>query len=180
MRSSHPPRAPQLCGVRWAPPTIHLMNDAWVLFDARTGLHVGWYFWLRVLDEVNRSARYGHPFGLVLLDVDAGAKRARVDEAMVQVTACIRGTDLAGRIGETRAGVLLPHQDVAHAEEAAARIVRQLERTAGREVSWSSRLLTYPVEAPEISNLLTLGSTERHGAAPDGNVPVAASDDPRR
>ena len=40
----------------------------WILIDERTGLHVAWYFWLRVLDEVNRSTRYGTPFALLLLE----------------------------------------------------------------------------------------------------------------
>jgi hypothetical protein len=49
------------------------MDESWILIDQETGLHVGWYFWLRVLDEANRSARYGHPFGLVLLEAEARA-----------------------------------------------------------------------------------------------------------
>ena len=44
------------------------MDESWVLIDANSGLHVSWYFWLRVLDEVNRAARYGAPFSLLLLD----------------------------------------------------------------------------------------------------------------
>lgn len=139
------------------------MDESWILIDPGTGLHVGWYFWLRVLDEANRSSRYGHPFGLVLLEAESkpGTSARAVEDAVASVPGAIRATDLAGLLGAGRAGAVLPHQDAASAEAAAGRIVERLEAAAPAGVVWHSRLLCYPGDAAEISNLLTVGWTER-------------------
>src|SRR5438067_7907819 len=71
------------------------MDEQSVLFDARTGLYVRWYFWLRVLDEANRAARYGEPFGLLLLDASGGTERQR-EEAAGAVPGVVRNTDIGG------------------------------------------------------------------------------------
>jgi GGDEF domain-containing protein len=133
------------------------MDDKWVLIDANTGLHVSWYFWLRVLDEVNRSTRYGPPFGLLLLDAQApGSSSSKVlDEACGRVPAAIRGTDLAGLIGRGQVGVLLPHQDDEAAKTARDRILERLARSGPKAIHWVPRLLCYPADAAEISILLT-------------------------
>jgi GGDEF domain-containing protein len=143
------------------------MDDKWVLIDANTGLHVGWYFWLRVLDEVNRSARYGPPFGLLILDAHTppGAPAKLFDEACGRVPAAIRSTDLAGLIGCGQVGVLLPHQEGEAAETARDRILERLANLGPKGISWASRLLCYPADAAEISILLT---GERPGHLSDG------------
>ena len=155
-------------------PTIHLMDERWVLLDSNTGLHVGWYFWLRVLDEANRATRYGIPFGLLLLEVvpeDPKAPDRVLEEAMSLVPAVIRGTDLAGAIGIGRVGIVLPHQDEAALVQAQARIISRLEATRFRGVRWHARMLGHPHDAAEISSLLTHGwsggrhSTPRRRAA---------------
>jgi hypothetical protein len=140
------------------------MDDSWILIDPDSGLHVGWYFWLRVLDEANRSARYGHPFGLVLLEAEVkpGAQQRALAESTSKLPAAIRSTDLGGVLGVGRAGIVLPHQDVPSAEAATARILDRLADTPG--ITWHARLLCYPGDAAEISNLLTLGWTERRNS----------------
>ena len=140
------------------------MDERWVLIDAATGLHVGWYFWLRVLDEANRAARYGVPFGLFLLEVDAATgerlPERTISDAMGLVPSVIRSTDLAGAVGHGRIGVLLPHQDAAALERAGARIVTELESSRLRGVRWHARMLSYPGDAAEISQILTNGWPE--------------------
>ncbi|HZP56607.1 MAG TPA: hypothetical protein VFC53_03520 [Dehalococcoidia bacterium] len=134
------------------------MDERWVLIDERTGLHVGWYFWLRVLDEANRAARYGTPFGLLLLEAVAPRGRERLaDDAAARVPRVIRSTDLGGIVGPGRVGVMLPHQDAEAAEQAAGRIVEELVACGGNGVSWSRQMLCYPRDAAEISILLTTG-----------------------
>ena len=147
------------------------MQESRVLFDGRTGLHVSWYFWLRVLDEVNRASRYGTPFGLLLLEAEAraGAPAKVVDEAAGKVRAIIRATDLGGRLGSGRVGLLLPHQDLASAQRAAERIVGKLADRGPGDVRWRTRLLSYPGDGAEISNLLTTGGPERPVIAGTGN-----------
>jgi GGDEF domain-containing protein len=145
------------------------MSERWVLLDQETGLHVAWYFWLRVLDEVNRSARYGAPFALLLLTAEhrPDAPRRSVVEAAASVPACIRSTDLGGRIGAGRVGVLLMHQEAESARSATERILGRLEGgTRKPSFDWSARLLCYPEDAAEISNLLTTGGSEHR----DGDI----------
>jgi len=139
------------------------MDESWILLDGGTGLHVPWYFWLRVLDEVNRSTRYGSPFALLLLEADVrpGSSPRLLEEAAARVPALIRSTDLGGAIGTGRVGVLLPQQDVAAAEAAKRRVLDRLAEAGPRAVRWEGRLLCYPADGAEISNLLTTGWRER-------------------
>jgi GGDEF domain-containing protein len=144
-------------------PTIPLMDKSWILLDEGTGLHVGWYFWLRVLDEVNRAARYGAPFALLLLEIDTlpACPARTVDEAASRVPDAIRSTDLGGMIGAGRVGVLLPHQDLEAAMLARQRILERLDASSPKGIRWESRLLHYPGDGAEISHLLTSGWRER-------------------
>ena len=136
------------------------MDETTVLLDARTGLYVRWYFWLRVLDEANRSARYGDPFALLLLDARGGTDR-QLEEAGARLPAVVRITDIAGALDNGRVGILLPKQDVKAAEEAASRITSALQTTSPSPVRWVARLLCYPADAAEIANQLTDGSQQR-------------------
>ena len=141
------------------------MDETWVLIDAHTGLHVSWYFWLRVLDEVNRAARYGAPFALLLLDPEAPTGRAKsLDEYASYVPATIRSTDLGGTLGDGSAAVLLTHQDEAAAAVARDRVLERLAASCPAEVTWRSELLCYPADGARISILLTGGWERRQRA----------------
>jgi len=142
------------------------MDETWILIDEDTGLHVGWYFWLRVLDEVNRSTRYGAPFALLLLEACAlpGSPPRLVQETAGRVPGAIRSTDLGGLVGVGRVGVLLPHQDVAQARCAEQRIIERLGKSTPREIRWERRLLCYPGDGAKISNLLTSGWREHRSS----------------
>lgn len=142
------------------------MDETWVLIDPQTGLHVRWYFWLRVLDEVNRSTRYGDPFGLLILEAATERRSGEkvLNEAASAVPATIRSTDLGGKLGEGRVGVLLTHQNGESAGQARDRILDRLAQDSPAGVTWRSELYSYPEHAAEISNLLTTGGSERVGA----------------
>ncbi len=135
------------------------MDKSWILFDPDTGLHVSWYFWLRVLDEANRSARYGEPFALLLLEtaVDDDEQHRSLQEATATVPFAIRSTDLGGLVGEGRVGVILTHQPATSAAMAAERIIERLAANRPNGIRWVSRLLCYPDDSAEISHLLTAG-----------------------
>lgn len=138
------------------------MDESWVLIDGNTGLHVSWYFWLRVLDEVNRATRYGAPFALLLLDADAAPGKAKVvDESASYVAAAIRSTDLGGAMGRGSAAVLLTHQSAEAAEVARERILERLAATCPSGISWRNEMLCYPDDGAEITNLLTGGWEHR-------------------
>ena len=140
------------------------MDPATVLLDSRTGLHARWYFLLRVLDETNRSARYGEPFGVLLVEAQAADGSPRVAARTVsRLSEIVRDTDIAGVLGDARAGVVLPHQDADAADLAARRIMRELQRKSRRtRVDW--RLLRYPRDGADIATLVTAGWPERVGA----------------
>lgn len=147
------------------------MEESWVLIDGATGLHVSWYFWLRVLDEVNRAARYGAPFALLLLDAEAPpSKHKLVDEAPSYVPAAIRSTDLGGVMGRGAAVVLLTHQDEAAAVVARDRILERLAASCPADISWRTEVLCYPVDGAKISNLLTGGWEHRASWPPPPRV----------
>ena len=76
---------------------------------------------------------------------------------------CIRSTDLGGILGVGRVGVLLPHQDVAAADVAKQRVMERLDRQGPAGVRWDARLLCYPGDGAEISNLLTTGCEPDRG-----------------
>jgi GGDEF domain-containing protein len=140
------------------------VDKNWILIDQETGLHVGWYFWLRLLDEANRSARYGNPFGLLMLDADfAGLTERQRHEAFASIAGAIRSTDIGGRLSPSRAGVILLEQEAESAATGAERIGERMRGASA--VRWSSRLYCYPNDAAAISNLLTQGRAE---AAPSG------------
>ena len=94
------------------------MDQQWILLDERTGLHVSWYFWLRVLDEVNRSTRYGTPFALLLLEatVETPSNRPQrqLAEAANTVPQAIRSTDLGGIIAPSRVRSTSSHSSTAN------------------------------------------------------------------
>jgi len=142
------------------------VDERWILLDRDTGLHVGWYFWLRLLDEVGRSDRYGSSFGLLLLGVSAPAEapRRNYQEALARVPPTIRGTDLGGLVAPNRAAIILTQQEPEAAEGAVKRILGLLSASASGGVSWSSELLCYPRDAAAITHLLTLRGPERVSA----------------
>jgi hypothetical protein len=142
------------------------VDERWILIDRDTGLHVGWYFWLRLLDEVGRSDRYGNNFGLLLLEAGGAAASSHrtAGEALARVAAVIRGTDLGGLIAPDRAGIILTQQEPEQAEVGAKRITGLLESHAPAGVTWTSELFCYPRDAAAVTHLLTLRSPERLSA----------------
>ncbi len=104
--------------------------------DGLTGLANYREFVSRLEDEVRRADRSGHPFGLLLLDLDAlklindryghlAGNRAlkRLVRVMKDHS---RATDIAARYGGDEFGILLIDADYARSEQVAARIRRCL------------------------------------------------------
>jgi hypothetical protein len=76
------------------------------------------------------------------------------------VADAIRSTDLAGRLGDGRVGVILFEQDAEGAETAKQRIIERLAERSTAALSWRTELYCYPGDAFAISNLLTQGRAE--------------------
>jgi diguanylate cyclase (GGDEF)-like protein len=90
--------------------------------------------------EVGRQKRYGRAFALLYLDVDDfktvndsqghEAGDALLEEIGRALRARLRSTDSAGRLGGDEFAVLLRESGPAAAEQAAAQLKQELERTA--------------------------------------------------
>ena len=121
---------------------------------------------IEYLLEVHK--RYGHPFGLLLLDID-GLKRVNDahgqqagDRVLVQVAMSlrrsVRAVDTAARLGGDEFCVLAPEQDAAAAAIQAERLA-----AAARE-----EVLT--PEAPPVTVSVGVVSCPRHGAEADALI----------
>lgn len=115
--------------------------------------------------EVGRQKRYGRVFSLLYLDVDDfravndrqghQAGDALLAELGRSLRARLRSTDSAGRLGGDQFGILLREADSKAAEQAAAQLKQELERTARGHhwpVGFSIGVLCFsrpPVDADE-------------------------------
>jgi diguanylate cyclase (GGDEF)-like protein len=117
--------------------------------DSLTGLE-GPDFWHRmVIAELSRSARYGRPLTLVLLDVDGMTDILRVWGAEVarhtlhETAQCLRRmartSDHLMRIGPTRFGVLLTETD----EIAAINFVERVREAGPKSVPRTADLVRF-------------------------------------
>src|SRR5829696_5147323 len=115
--------------------------------------------------------RYGHPFALLLMDVD-GLKRINDahghqagDRVLMQVAMSlrrsIRSVDVAARLGGDEFCVLLPQQDLKSAAKLAARLATAIEEEVAA-----------PGE-PSVSVSIGVASSPEHGDGPETLVDTA-------
>jgi diguanylate cyclase (GGDEF)-like protein len=149
--------------------------------DALTGL-----FNLRYLRQqmdllLGLQQRYGHPFALLLLDVD-GLKRvndsyghAAGDELLVGVSEAIRGAtrsvDVSARIGGDEFCVLAPHQTASRATilgDRLAESIETLEAADGARIGVSIGVVACPEHSTEPDRLLELADTAMYRAKASG------------
>lgn len=129
--------------------------------DGLTGLFTRRYFEMRLEQETERSARFGMPLSLLVMDLNefkavndllghaAGDQALRgVGQALIATT---RSSDLAARYGGDEFAVLLVHTSRAQADLAASRIVKDVAAHAGlpdlpdgRRVTVSVGIASYP------------------------------------
>ena len=62
-------------------------------FDKETGLHMEWYFRLRVDEEIARSKRYNQPFTILTV---TSPERQTLDAARITMRQWLREVDFAG------------------------------------------------------------------------------------
>ncbi len=113
---------------------LHQLIESQALTDALTGIPNRRSFESRLRDEILRSARYKHTFGLVTIDIDNFKKindtygHPRGDKYLVQFVRCIqteiRDTDFIARIGGDEFAIILPESNLEHS----TRLVSRLER----------------------------------------------------
>lgn len=132
--------------------------------DGLTGLYVRRYFDTRLAEELERSRRFGTPFGLVLLDIDDFKKlndtyghpvgdRALREVAQV-VQRNLRGVDIAARYGGEEFAFILSRTAIVDAHAVAERIrqdisgIRVLVEDKVITVTASLGVSCYPESGP--------------------------------
>jgi diguanylate cyclase (GGDEF)-like protein len=149
--------------------------------DALTGLFNLRYLRQQIEHLLGLQQRYGHPFALLLMDVD-GLKRvndsfghAAGDELLLGVAAAIRGAtrsvDVAARIGGDEFCVLAPHQTASRATILADRLgvaIESLETADGAHVGVSIGVVACPEHSSEAERLLELADTAMYRAKANG------------
>ncbi|MGQ9898025.1 MAG: diguanylate cyclase [Acidobacteriota bacterium] len=145
-----------------------------ITHDDLTGLLSRKSFILEMQREMARSNRYGHPFGLLMMDIDyfkrvndtyghlVGSQVLR--EVAMVIRETLRDSDIAGRYGGEEYIALLPETDRSRAQEAAERIRQAIERTPFTaslsiphqklHLTISIGIASYPSDATQLNDLI--------------------------
>jgi diguanylate cyclase (GGDEF)-like protein len=139
--------------------------------DGLTGLWNYRYFTMTVVKEIERSARFGRPLALLMLDLDHFKKvndtlgHPRGDAVLVELAARLRAevreVDTVARYGGEELVVILPETDEAGAAQAAERICDAVRRTpfgrpgeAAVAVTVSVGAAVFPAHGADAEDLL--------------------------
>jgi diguanylate cyclase (GGDEF)-like protein len=166
---------------------LHLLSSV----DSLTGLHNRRSLMLRLSDEVERSRSHGHPFALLMIDVDHfkrynDAHGHLAGDLVLRTVADVlkselRADDLAARYGGEEFVVLLPRTDLDRAAHVAERLRRHAEeatRVAGDEtatVTLSVGLSLFPNHASGPEALLREADAALYEAKRSGRNRVVAA-----
>jgi GGDEF domain-containing protein len=149
-----------------------------VLLDEATGLYEGWYFERRVREEVQRCARYGRLFALILWEPRLLPGEALEDEVVASVAGIIKGglrqTDLAAQLERTRFAALLIEAEHNTARTVAFRMKGDLASCVrGGPASWRTGMDIFPddgVDASALFQVATRRLSEDAGASTQGRT----------
>jgi len=159
--------------------------------DALTGLFNLRYLRQQIDHLLGLQQRYGHPFALLLLDID-GLKRvndsfghAAGDELLLGVAEAIRAAtrsvDVAARIGGDEFCVLAPHQTASRATVLGERLaagIEAIESADGAHVGVSIGVVACPEHASESESLLELADMAMYAAKAGGERVKIAEAEP--
>jgi diguanylate cyclase (GGDEF)-like protein len=149
--------------------------------DELTGLQNARYLQQHMHHLVGVQRRYGHPFALLLLDID-GLKRindaygqAAGDRALVDVANALgettRAVDTPVRMTDDEFGVLLPQQTASRARTLADRIAAAIEALEGpgsQALGVTVGLVSCPQHGTDVDKLLELADTAMYRAKAAG------------
>ncbi len=125
--------------------------------DPDTGSYNGRGFEVSAAAELERCARYGKPFGLIVLSLaERGASSAR--PVIGAIKSLLRNTDITGRLAADQLAIALPESDGRTTRRVAARILRALDAA---QHGGAVRRLAYAVSPEEGRTLLELLSAAR-------------------
>lgn len=107
----------------------------------------------RLAEEINRHARHGHPFSMIVLEAQPAADgvsvRQRLDAAIEALTPQLRPSDVIARAFEDVIGILLVETDAPGAQDALLRLRGRLAFIGG--TSWQITTYSYPRDAEAIA-----------------------------
>jgi diguanylate cyclase (GGDEF)-like protein len=164
--------------------------------DTLTGLHNSRFMQQHLQHLLGVQKRYGHPFAVLLLDID-GLKRindaygaAAGDRTLVGVATALsegtRSVDTPIRMGGDEFCVLLPQQTASRARSMADRLAAEIERIespAPQPLRVSIGVVSCPQHATEAEDLLALADGAMYRAKAAGETvaipesPVAGNGD---
>lgn len=156
--------------------------------DELTGLHNARYLQQHMHHLLGVQRRYGHPFALLLVDID-GLKRindaygkAAGDRTLVDVATAlgetIRAVDTPIRMTDDEFCILLPQQTAARAQVLAERLaaaIESVEGPAAQALGVAVGVVSCPQHATELDRLLELADSAMYRAKAAG-TPVAVGD----
>jgi diguanylate cyclase (GGDEF)-like protein len=159
--------------------------------DALTGLFNLRYLRQQLDHLLGLQQRYGHPFALLLLDVD-GLKRvndsfghAAGDDLLVGVAEAIRAAtrsvDVSARIGGDEFCVLAPHQTASRATVLGERLaagIEGIESADGATVGVSIGVVACPEHSSDPERLLELADVAMYRAKAGGERVMIAEAEP--
>jgi diguanylate cyclase (GGDEF)-like protein len=149
--------------------------------DELTGLHNARYLQQHMHHLLGVQRRYGHPFALLLVDID-GLKRindaygqAAGDRTLVDVATAlgeaIRAVDTPIRMTDDEFCVLLPQQTATRARALAERIAEAVEAVQGpaaQTLSVAVGVVSCPQHATEVDSLLEMADSAMYRAKAAG------------
>jgi len=125
--------------------------------DSLTGLHDRSLFFFMLDREVKRARRYGTPFTLAMIDIDAFFRgNDRLNDIAGTVATSIRELDLAVRYSEDSFAVILAGADGRSAHIAAERIIRAVGERSEGEPNLHIGLASCPGDATTGPRLIRL------------------------
>jgi diguanylate cyclase (GGDEF)-like protein len=151
--------------------------------DSLTGLHSTRHMHQHLHHLVGVQKRYGHPFALLLVDID-GLKRINDaygsgagDNALMGVATAlgesIRTVDTPIRMGGDEFCVLLPHQTASRAKQLAERLahaIEQVETPASQPLRVAIGVVSCPQHATDAEDLLALADGAMYKAKAAGET----------
>jgi diguanylate cyclase (GGDEF)-like protein len=157
--------------------------------DELTGLHNERYLQQHMHHLLRVQQRYGHPFALLLIDID-GLKRindaygrAAGDRTLVDVATAlgesIRAVDTPIRMSDDEFCVLAPQQTATRARVLAERVaaaIESVEGPAAQMLGVTVGIASCPQDASEVDKLLELVETAMYRAKAAGEKVAAAEE----
>jgi len=156
--------------------------------DHLTGLANRRRFERQLEREVSRTLRFGHPFSLLMIDIDNFKNlndsfgHAAGDEAIRRISKVLRegtrGIDLAARIGGEEFAVLLVETELQGGFDVAERLrlaIKSLEIPSGGHITGSFGVAECPTDAQTATDILKAADMALYEAKRQGRDRVVAT-----